>query len=333
VDAAQTLGSGIGGVRALLHVADTPVFVKRIPLTDLERRPENVRSTANLFELPLACQYGVGGLPSFGVWRELAANSMATRWVLDGRAESFPLMYHARVLGHGAAFDPLPVELADVERAAALVRDSGAVRLRIDAIARSTATVTLFLEHVPHVLSGWLPRELARGAGAADVALAMVERSLRTDVVLMNESGLFHFDAHFDNILTDGQRLYFADFGLATSPSFELSATESDFLATNRSHDACHTITRLVDLLVTELTDAPGWEARNETICRVADGEKLDGLLPAASAAIVRYAPIAVVINEFYRQLHLVDRNAPYPLEDVRRACASSRIEIPGSTG
>lgn len=42
------------------------MFVKRVPLTDLERRPENVRSTANLFELPLFCHYGIGG-PGFGL--------------------------------------------------------------------------------------------------------------------------------------------------------------------------------------------------------------------------------------------------------------------------
>lgn len=52
VDTALPLGSGIGGTSALAEVAGTPVFVKRVPLTDLEREPENVRSTANLFELP-----------------------------------------------------------------------------------------------------------------------------------------------------------------------------------------------------------------------------------------------------------------------------------------
>lgn len=46
-DAAVPLGSGIGGKSALLEIDGTPVFVKRVPLTDLERAPENVRSTAN----------------------------------------------------------------------------------------------------------------------------------------------------------------------------------------------------------------------------------------------------------------------------------------------
>lgn len=43
----------------------------------------------------------------------------------------------------------------------------------------------------------------------------------------MNTRGLLHFDAHFENILTDGQRLFFADYGLAISSRFELSRDES----------------------------------------------------------------------------------------------------------
>lgn len=48
VAAAEVVGAGIGGVTARLDVGGTAVFIKRIPLTDLERRPEHVRSTANL---------------------------------------------------------------------------------------------------------------------------------------------------------------------------------------------------------------------------------------------------------------------------------------------
>lgn len=92
VDAATPIGAGIGGKAALLEVAGTPVFVKRVPLTDLERQPEHVRSTANLFDLPLCCQYGVGliGGPGFGAWRETAVHTMTTNWVLAGEYDGFP---------------------------------------------------------------------------------------------------------------------------------------------------------------------------------------------------------------------------------------------------
>ena len=133
VEGAQTLSTGIGGSNALLYVGGLPVFVKRVPLTDLERHPDNVMSTANLFELPLGCQYGVGS-PGFGVWRELTANMMTTSWVLAGRASSFPLMYHWRVLDGTATAGPLADELTDVERTVAYWHGSSGVRRRIDAI-------------------------------------------------------------------------------------------------------------------------------------------------------------------------------------------------------
>jgi len=69
LDGSAVVGTGIGGTTSVVHVDGKPVFVKQVPLTDLERRPEHVMSTANLFDLPLGCQYGVGS-PSFGVWRE-----------------------------------------------------------------------------------------------------------------------------------------------------------------------------------------------------------------------------------------------------------------------
>src|SRR5580693_5031846 len=97
VDTAVPAGSGIGGKPALLEIAGTPVFMKRVPLTDTERRLENARSTANVFALPVFCQYGIGS-PGFGAWRELAVHTMTTNWVLAGDYEGFPLMYHWRVL-------------------------------------------------------------------------------------------------------------------------------------------------------------------------------------------------------------------------------------------
>src|ERR1035437_1827322 len=86
VDRAAVIGSGIGGRSLLLDVEGTPVFVKRVPLTDLERRQDNVMSTANLFQLPPFYQYGIGST-GFGVWRELAAHTMTTNWVLSQRCE------------------------------------------------------------------------------------------------------------------------------------------------------------------------------------------------------------------------------------------------------
>ncbi|MGF6888575.1 hypothetical protein ABIA39_007904 [Nocardia sp. GAS34] len=112
LDAAEPIGSGIGGKSVLLEVAGRQVFVKQVPLTDLELRPENVHSTANLYELPMFCHYGIPG-PKFGAWRELATHAMTTNWALAGEFAGFPMMYHWRVLPDTT---PLPEELADIDR-------------------------------------------------------------------------------------------------------------------------------------------------------------------------------------------------------------------------
>jgi hypothetical protein len=145
----------------------------------------------------------------------------------------------------------------------------------------------------------------------------------------MNAAGLFHFDAHFGNLLTDGDDLYLTDFGLATSSQFELASDESTFLAANLSHDACHTVTRLVDWLVTELTPVADVDARDELIRAVAAGHELLDLLPSAASIITRAAPIAVVVNAFYRRLHREDRRAAYPTEAIDRACAVAGFPRP----
>jgi hypothetical protein len=303
------------------------VFVKRVALTDLERRPGHVRSTANVFEVPTFCQYGLAppaGSPATDAWRELAASEMTTSWVLAGRVDCFPLLHHWRVLEHPPGSQPLPDELADIERVVAFCHGSATVRRRIEAIAGASATLTLFFEWLPEPLPAWLARQVAMDDAAAERAIAMVERRLLVDIDQMNAAGLYHFDAHLDNILTDGERLYFVDFALAISPRFELSAGEARFLDANLSHDRCHTIRCLVNWLVTAFTGVSDWQARNQIISRVAAGEALAGVASFAAAVIERHAPAAAVINEFYRQLHLVDRRTPYPADAARAASATA---------
>lgn len=318
LDGARPLGSGIGGTSAVLQVEGTRVFVKRVPLTDLERRPENVLSTANVFGLPTFYQYGVGST-GFGVWRELAAHAMTTDWVIGGQCESFPLMYHWRVL-EGPRLSPAPAaDQADLDETVAYWDGSAAVRARLEAIAASSASVVLFVEYVPHNLRDWLA---ARGA-ESEPAIAMVERDLRSGVAFMSARGLLHFDAHFRNILTDGRRLYFGDFGLATASSFDLSESETRFFAANATHDACYTARELVNWLVTALA---GPEDRDGFIrCCAEGGAPLLDISPAARGIIMRDAPIAVVMNEFYRKLHFESRQTPYPMDEIQRLRASRR--------
>ncbi|MEV4473225.1 hypothetical protein [Nonomuraea sp. NPDC049504] len=312
VDTAVPLGSGIGGKSALLEIAGTPVFVKRVPLTDLERQPEHVRSTANLFDLPAFCHYGVGAIggPGFGVWRELAVHTMTTNWVLAAEHEGFPLMYHWRVLPDST---PLPEELADIDQAVAYWDGGSQVRHRIQALQQSSASVALFLEYIPQNLHQWLGVQVEAGDQATNRACAMVERELAAGISFMNSRGLLHFDAHFENILTDGQRLYFADYGLAISSGFELSQDEADFFGRHQTYDHCYSARYRVDWLVTALYELrrEDGESRYKWVRAYAEGERLTGIPEEAAAIIARHAPIAAVMSDFFRTFQRQSRQAP----------------------
>jgi hypothetical protein len=78
-----------GGKSALIDIDDTPVFIKRVPLTDLELQSKNFMSTANIFDLPMCYQYGVGSA-GFGAWRELATHIITNQWGDCERMRKFP---------------------------------------------------------------------------------------------------------------------------------------------------------------------------------------------------------------------------------------------------
>ncbi|WP_329123771.1 protein kinase family protein [Streptomyces sp. NBC_01465] len=305
VAAAEQLGTGIGGRSAVLEVAGSRVFVKRVPLTGLELRPEHLRSTANLFGLPTYYQYGVGSA-GFGAWRELAVHTMTTNWVLADACEAFPLMYHWRVLP-----DSPPEEFTDfaggIEGAVAHWEGSGAVRERLEAIGRSTYSLVLFLEYVPHTLGDWL----ADHGGEAPFLRAA--DGVARGVDFMASQGLVHFDAHFHNILTDGHRVYFTDFGLALSDRFELGPDEAGFLARHRAYDHGQT---MCHLLRNHLPGGGVGAGEVGFAAFLADwiaGERRGDLSPAVADLVDRYAPTALVMDGFYGRLLNETKTTPFP--------------------
>ncbi|MFJ3641025.1 protein kinase family protein [Streptomyces sp. NPDC090108] len=318
VDARAPLGSGIGGKTVLLEVEGTQVFVKQLRLTDLERRPEHVHSTANLFGLPAFCHYGMGtiGSPGFGAWRELAAQTMTTNWVVAGDHEGFPLMYHWRVIPDSGR--PLPEELADVDRAVAYWGGESAVRRRIEGLRHSTARLVLFLEYIPQNLHDWLGVRIKAGDEAAERACAMVDNELKAGVAFMNARGLLHFDAHFENILTDGRRLFFTDYGLALSSRFDLTRDEADFFDQHRTYDQYYAVTHLVNWLAVALYGYTPDERRT-FLNACAQGVAPEGVPASVAALLVRHAPVAAVMGDFSRAFRQVSRAAPHPLATIRR--------------
>ncbi|MER6983330.1 protein kinase domain-containing protein [Streptomyces carpinensis] len=324
---ARPAGTGIGGRSLLLEADGGRVFVKRVPLTDLERLPRHVRSTADVFALPPHLHYGVGALgsPGFGAWRELAVHTMTTDWVLAGRFPGFPLLHHWRVLPSSP--QPLPDELADVDRAVDYWKgdgDGARVRARIEGLRTATACLTLFLEYVPHTLHDWLGRRLR--TDRADAACRLVARQLGAATRFLHEHGLLHCDAHFGNILTDGRRLYLTDFGLSLASGFRLAPDECDFLDRHRGYDGAYAATYLVNWLVTAI-GGHDLRERRALVRALAEGARPDGAVPPAAAAILtRHAPLAARMNDFHDRLRRDSRLTPYPHDELRRAYSSATL-------
>jgi hypothetical protein len=334
VDEAKQLASGIGGTTLSFALDGYQVFAKRVRLTDLELHPAHRMSTANLFGLPTYCQRNVGSA-GFGAWRELAANVMTTGWVLAQQLESFPLMYHWRVLEGPSSprAAPRPVEWTDVERMTSYWGGADAMRARLVALADARFSLMIFLEHIPWTLDAWLERQFGAQPGAMTSALVMVERGLTVDIPLMNSLGLLHGDAHFGNILTDGQRLYFADLGLATSARFTLSTDEQNYLHQNASLDRGYALAKWVNGLVKAFASAvDDVHGRFELVRAAAQGQSIQQLvpgMPAYAAEIVRrHAPVATRINDFYVKLHSEDRRTPYPHDAIAALLSGTALAM-----
>jgi hypothetical protein len=300
--------TGIGGSTALLTMDDTQIFVKKIPLTDLERQPDHHLSTINLFDLPLFYQYGVGST-GFGAWRELIAHIMTTNWVLSGDCPNFPILYHWRTLPNPKP-EPMPAEQAEnLERDVQYWGNSPAIRNRLEAKHEASAHITLFLEYVPQTLHQWLGKQLTTGGDTAEAAISLADRELKLTSNFINTRGLVHFDAHFENILTDGMLIYFSDFGLALSSQFDLTKEEINFLNIHRTYDRCATIVNLLHCMITHLFGKDRWEIRLKEYVK-GENEKLESSL---DATIKKYAPIALTMDDFYQKLQKESKLTPYP--------------------
>jgi hypothetical protein len=296
---------GVGGGSVVLDVDGVPVFAKRIPLTD--RELDNPGSTANLFDLPVYCQYGVVS-PGFNAWRELAANIVVTEGVLAGETRSFPVLYHWRVLPGRA---PVAAEHADIEAVVAALGGSSAVRTRLEALAAASCSLVLFSEYIPHPILDWLHENPADKA-------ATVERQFSQIVTFLRGRQLLHMDGHFGNMRIDGELIYLTDFGLATSPHFDLSAAEREFALRHATHDAAYAAMRLVNWLVVTVCGvrvpaSGGPVARNEYVLECAAGHIPDDVPPVVAAILTRHAPTAAKMNAFYWKLFDGEIHAKYP--------------------
>lgn len=208
----------------LIKLDKSKVFVKRIPLTELEY--QNMFSTKNLYNLPTFYNYGVGSA-GFGAFRELVTHIKTTNWVLEGKCENFPLMYHYRIV----PCEKVDTDI-DVEKHSEYIKKwNNDEYINNYILARNQAKyeIILFLEYIPHVISKWLEKNPNK--------LMELYQQVSQTIAFLKSNGIIHFDIHFGNILTDGEKMYVTDFGLTLDKSFDLNQVEKVFFRNNVYYD------------------------------------------------------------------------------------------------
>jgi hypothetical protein len=212
------------GINHTIQMGESAVFVKRVPITDLEYH--NLLSTKNLYDLPTYYNYGIGSA-GFGVFRELMAHLKTTHWVLDGAIDTFPLMYHYRVMPFSGW--RVDVDMAQHQKYLEYWGNNANIGNYVLGRTKANYELVMFLEYVPYVLTTWLQDH----AGQCQQPVA----DLFKTIDFLRTQGVIHFDAHFNNVLTDGDRAYLTDFGLVLDRSFSLTKEEEDFFAQHVFYD------------------------------------------------------------------------------------------------
>lgn len=313
------LGSGIGGSVLAIEISGIPVFVKKIPLTDLERESKNILSTENLYELPLPLLYGIGDIGStgFNAWRGLCSHILATGWVLADESSHFPLLYHWRMLPELTP-PKLCEEHLDIPRAVSYWDGSEAFRKRLEAGRNCSASLVLFQEFFPHTLRPWLDYRLSNHSSAERESLDFIERDLHTITDFLKTRGFVHMDAHFSNFVTDGQQLYLTDFDLALSSRFQLTGAETAFLEQHCDYDRFYALTSLVHRVASHINGA---ENVNQTLREFTLGRvQSQKVGPYAMGVLGKYAKGAILMKEFIRKFGAESRSTVFPRAELEVA-------------
>lgn len=320
----QQIYDGIGGSAKIIEIYGIKIFVKSIPLTILEQKPEHREKLTNLFNLPLYCHYGIGS-PGFTAWREIHLHELTTSWVLDNKCTHFPILYHWREISSEKTNIITEEQRKEIQEQIQYWDESLEVGDRIQQKFESDSQILLFLEFIPHTLYNWIGEQLKTGETEF---LHKIQSDLKETNDYMYENGLVHFDAHFENILTDGISIYYTDFGLSLSRSFGLSQDEEQFFLTHKNYDDFSTLTNLLHAIVTNSFAPNEWNLRLKEYINGELGEKLleeylagqhqnmeaqvDHILRSCGPAVLR-------MDVFYRSLQHQSKSTLYPAEELEQ--------------
>ncbi|NEZ61767.1 hypothetical protein D0962_03080 [Leptolyngbyaceae cyanobacterium CCMR0082] len=285
----------------------TPVFVKLVPLAALEMSGQNYQSTANYFQLPTYYQYRIGSC-GFGAWREIETHLVANTWVKSGQCAQFPLLHHWRVL-------PIVCTSYDDRIDRQRWGNCEAIHQRVSSMLKATHSVVIFLEHYPLTLSQWLRHHLLHCTDPISM-ITSLETQLTDILSFINSQGVIHMDAHFNNILTDGNQLLLADYGLALSNQFQLDADECQFFDEHQNFDICTVITSLVHAIVSCYDSRDNWRQALQQLANEHHGSNA-AISVDLRAYLSKRMALVMKMGAFYRQL-LADLTTPYPAADLQ---------------
>lgn len=273
---------------AIVTINNHRVFIKKIPVTDLELEPINQMSTQNVFTLPGCYQYGVGSA-GFGAWRELAAHELTTKWVLSETHSAFPLLYGWRLLHEENT--TLARSQEDIDNEVQYWENHPSIRQRLEQINESNDTICLFLEYIPWTLKQWIAEQID-----APTTIEKMLCSLQSSLDNMKRNNFLHMDAHFENLLTDGNAVYFSDLGLALTPEFHLSENEKIFFLQHEQYDRCCVFVNFAHSIVTSVSGQQGWD-------EYVNKERIPCCQSALERLLKKYQPLAKIMHTFFKKI------------------------------
>jgi len=206
------------GETQTIRYQGTKIFVKKVPLTGVEY--QNKYSLKNHFRLPLYYNFGINSA-GFGAYRELNAHIKTTNWVLAGETDSFPLLYHYRVIRRISKIRNIDEnEHRDYIK---YWNSSKSIDAFIKERNNSEYELLLFIEHFPHVLGfgKWFSKNTHR--------IDEISNSCFKAIEFLKSKGMVHMDLQFHNIVTDNEDFYFTDFGLTLDKQACVSEKEKAF--------------------------------------------------------------------------------------------------------
>jgi thiamine kinase-like enzyme len=217
------LGENIKKDKTVIEIEGTKIFVKKISIAELFI--QNKLTTKNLYNLPTYYHYRIG---SAGIcpWRELLLHIKTTNFVLSGKIDNFPILYHYRILEDV----PAGINVEMIKRIKERWNNNERILKYEEDMMKSNTYIFLFLEYVGDSLYKTLEDK--------KMSYESFWNQSQPIINFLNQNDILHMDAHSGNYVVDDKgKLFLTDFGLSIDKDFELTNDEKLFFRNNSNFD------------------------------------------------------------------------------------------------